>query len=229
VITSRPSGIRQGSRPTSGPTNAWTSIDALFAPKTGRAPTEDEMRLTGGLSSRDRDCHCQTPRSPDNRVTIFPDTLAFGPPPRRNPRGRTYPPVEERPFRAAIDAWLERGGWAAGRDDAASLEVRYVDDDGRRRIINRWRHELVVVRGWTGKQVASQIDSGPRGEQRFYFWTTDEAMVLPMPEPPERPGWKGRRRPAPRKPAPGREGEAGEPESREVDGLGDDRSAADDG
>jgi hypothetical protein len=131
---------------------------------------------------------------PDDRVTVYPATLQYGPPSERNPRHRTIPArTEERLFRDAVDAWLDRGGWAAGRDGAVSLEVRFLDDAGKRRIINRWRHELVIVRGWSADLVASQFGPGPHGEQRFYFWTTDEGRALPMPEPPVRPGWKRRR------------------------------------
>jgi hypothetical protein len=118
-------------------------------------------------------------------MSVDPDSIEFGRPPQR----RRGPAAGDRPFRRAIDEWLGRGGWTAGIDGAASLQVQWATEVEKRRVVNRWRGELVEVRGWSAELVASRFEEGLRGEQRFYWWTTPSAVSLGAPpDPPLRRG-----------------------------------------
>lgn len=118
----------------------------------------------------------------DDGVSIEPGSVQFGPPPSHG-RG---PASDQRPFRVGVDGWLAAGGWAAGRPGAASLPVSWVTPAEKNRIVKRWEYER-NDRGWTSAQITTKFAIGPRGEKRFYWWTTDVGAAMPQPAPPVPP------------------------------------------
>lgn len=102
-------------------------------------------------------------------MRVDPESYRYGAPPEKVPRARS-----RRPFHSLIEKWLGDGGWAAGRDGAASIALVEDTPVERRRIVNQWSYEL-GKRGWTASHVTTRfvVEEDPRtGETtRFYWWT----------------------------------------------------------
>ncbi len=162
-------GVRDGGRglPLALPLDSTHTVHQLAA--------EAEIRLNG-----------RTPDPVPSRhgpyavaeVTTDPGSFQYGPPPERRSAARAR---AKRPFLPLLDAWLERGGWAAGREGAGSVVLVTDTPQERRRLINRWRYEIVECRGWTAEHVTTRFVVAV-DVTRFYWWTRPEWARRHPPE-----------------------------------------------